>query len=206
MSTSRPRPQPTDLGRFGNHWPSRSGGQFESPYTGPSPANARLLPLTRPRVARNADSSGSSRRRRFLIARNTLSVRRPRATAFSSSNRFSTSPRQVHRQQPVNSQSATASSCLVEFPSAGDWHRHRHRAGHPIATDPGLTVVSSWCLRATHVQLGFGPGPPVGRRHRGNGDLTDDMPYRLLKAISHPCCTARGRSPGREARAQADRG
>jgi hypothetical protein len=65
------RPQPTDLGHFGNHWPSRSGGQFESPYTGPSPAK-------RSATSTNASSSCTERRLQwvqpatsFLIARNT---------------------------------------------------------------------------------------------------------------------------------------
>jgi hypothetical protein len=46
------------------------------------------------------------------------------------------------------------------------------RAEQPIrlAADLAFTVVSSWCMRVKHAQLGLGPGPPVGRRHSGNGD------------------------------------
>jgi hypothetical protein len=80
----------TDLGRFGNHWHSSSGRKFES-------AGYRAVVVERSATSTNASSRCTDRGLQwvqpamsFLIARNTLSVRRPRATAFFSSNRFST--------------------------------------------------------------------------------------------------------------------
>jgi hypothetical protein len=151
----------TDLGRFGNHWPSRSGGP------------SRRIP------GRRRETLGYFHQRVLelhgtqtpvgpagdvvLDSPDTLSVRRPRATAFSSSNRFSTFTTSGRRQQPVNSQSTTTSSCLVRSPSAGDRHRHRHAIR--LAADPGLTVVSSWCLRANCRPEGRGCRDGAGLRH-----------------------------------------
>jgi hypothetical protein len=192
-------------GPFGNHWPSRSGGQFESPYNGPSPAK---------RSATSTNPSSSCTERRLQWVQPATSFDRPehlvRPPPEGNGVLFVEQVLDVHRTSAV-AREQPVRDCL-KLPRQIPLRRRPALApapapapSRPSASRQTLPdgVVSSWCLRATHAQLGLGPGPPVGRRHRGNGDpdrwhalqAAESGRTRDRQVRSSLCCSARTSCP-----------